>query len=222
MARHSSEPTRLHTTSQVRAGVYPTSELGAWRALSANAVAFVQSLLAVNPKSRMSAWEALDHPWLNFRLRAMHSVGNLNAAQEQRKKRRDTLIQSGASSASGQAGSAGAGGKAAHDAQVVGDRKKSVLFAMRDPDEAAFVKGLEQAAAAEPGLKSQPSYKKFADGLDRAERATGVGMYYDNGLNSSAANSRASEDSMARDSPRAAPADVQVEVVAEGATASNA
>ena len=47
-------------------------------------------------------------------------------------------------------------------------------------------------------------------------------MYYDNGLNSSAANSRASEDSMARDSPRAAPADVQVEVVAEGATASNA
>ena len=105
---------------------------------------------------------------------------------------------------------------------MVGDRKKSVLFAMRDPDEAAFVKGLEQAAAAEPGLKSQPSYKKFADGLDRGERATGVGMYYDNGLNSSAANSRASEDSMARDSPRAAPADVQVEVVAEGATASNA
>ena len=193
--------------------MYPTSEIGAWRALSANAVAFVQSLLAVNPKSRMSAWEALDHPWLNFRLRAMHSVGNLNAAQEQRKKRRDTLIQSGASSASGQAGSAGAGGKAAHDAQVVGDRKKSVLFAMRDPDEAAFVKGLEQAAAAEPGLKSQPSYKKFADGLDRGERATAIAAYYDNAALSGSIDSRLSAGSAS--SPRAAPSDVQVEVIAE-------
>ena len=86
---------------------------------------------------------------------------------------------------------------------------------------AASLVSAAQAAGAQIRTSS-PVKRIIIEGGENGERATGVGMYYDNGLNSSAANSRASEDSMARDSPRAAPADVQVEVVAEGATASNA
>jgi len=68
---------------RIRSGAYPKDELPAWKELTPTARKLVQQLLCVNPEARLSAWEALDHPFMEER-----SNAHLTAAQEARTRRR--------------------------------------------------------------------------------------------------------------------------------------
>lgn len=64
-----------HLKKNVRAAKYPTSELSAWRQLSADAQFMVVSMLTADPTKRISAWEALQHKWFKSRQRDPASRG---------------------------------------------------------------------------------------------------------------------------------------------------
>lgn len=51
-----------HLKRNVKDGRYPTTALQAWRELSAYGKDLISKLLCTSATSRLSAWEALQHP----------------------------------------------------------------------------------------------------------------------------------------------------------------
>jgi len=85
----------MHLKRNVRAARYPT-DTQAWKQLSHEGRSMVQGLLTAAPHKRLSAWEALAHPWLQKRSRdsSISSVDSLDAAQQARKTRKASLLAS--------------------------------------------------------------------------------------------------------------------------------
>lgn len=60
-----------HLKKNVRAAHYPRGdEIQGWSSLSPEAIDVVTKLLIAKPMQRLSAWEALQHPWMQMRARA--------------------------------------------------------------------------------------------------------------------------------------------------------
>ena len=155
-----------HLKKNVRAGVFPTATVE-WRALSADASSFVQLLLTVDIRKRLSAWEGLGHKWLAGRLRSQRSREEvLSLGQSARKRRKESLLSTGGSSASSAASAAASAVAAA--ASASGGRKASVLSHGNEPG-AAGGGGLVSPHGV--ALKVQPSQAQIEMGMPRRQES---------------------------------------------------
>lgn len=167
-----------HLKRNVRAARYPMDELPAWQELTEGARFVVRHMLTAKASERLSAWEALQHPWFKTRHRSQESgVGNpsrrsLDKAKDAMLARRKSLstekmhhmhMTQGHDGAglSGETGEGGAG-VTKIKALAAGGREKSLAsFEGMMPANAEEIDEVEQAV------------------LDA--RKTGVGAYYDGG-----------------------------------------
>ena len=83
-----------HLKRNVRAARYPTTETSAWNELSDDAKFIVTHLLTASPAKRLSAWEALQHPWFKSRYHDPTSNrSTLSIAKQAMVRRRASLIK---------------------------------------------------------------------------------------------------------------------------------
>jgi len=81
-----------HLKQNVRAARYPRGEaqVEGWDDLSENAVDVITHLLVAKPLQRLSAWEALQHPWMKDRARSEQSLAALDKTQQKIMRRKST------------------------------------------------------------------------------------------------------------------------------------
>ena len=85
-----------HLKRNVRAARYPTTETSAWNELSDDAKFIVTHLLTASPAKRLSAWEALQHPWFKSRYHDPTSNrSTLSIAKQAMVRRRSSWVLQG-------------------------------------------------------------------------------------------------------------------------------
>jgi len=82
-----------HLKRNVKEGRYPTTSLPAWAPLSREGRQLITQLLCVEVGARLSAWEALQHPWLKLRHRSDKSAASsLDLMRKQMRDRRESRL----------------------------------------------------------------------------------------------------------------------------------